>query len=366
MPELGSHFAVVQPGRRQQLIVDLGDQLPNEGTMRVRIRASRAEGVTQRIPSLQLSFGFRATDQGASVKRLSQQDLPIKAPFGQPEIYEWDVPLGEIVHRNTYRGEMELGDQPNPSEYISFSNSTVGIDGENPAVLIDHVEVTAPIYKQWPPQSHDNLFVESSNSKDESARAKEIIAGFMSRAWRGTPTARDIDRKLKLFDQLRKNSGDFQEAMIDVLATILTSPKFLYVLPGEQKAAQSETEDRLTENELATRLSLFLWCSLPDETLMELASAGRLDDPDVLRQQVDRMLADSKATRFNKHFVEQWLKMRPLEYLSPTKSEDGLDEALLESMKAEPVALFANMLANDSSVLEFIDSEYLVVKILIR
>ena len=73
------------------------------------------------------------------------------------------------------------------------------------------------------------------------------------------------------------------------------------------------------------------------------------------------MLADPKTTRFTKHFVEQWLKTKPLEYLSPTGDSEGLDEALLESIKREPIALFADMLRNDSSVLEFIDADYAVV-----
>ena len=100
---------------------------------------------------------------------------------------------------------------------------------------------------------------------------------------------------------------------------------------------------------------------LPDETLLELASAGRLGDDEVLRQQVSRMLADRRATRFSKHFVQQWLKMQPLEFLSPTRGEDGLDDALLESIKQEPIALFADMLRHNSSVLDFISSDYLVV-----
>ncbi len=362
MPEPGSHFAVVQPGRGQDITVELGDRLPDEGTMRVRIRASRAEGVEHRVPSLQLHFGFQATDQGRSIKRVSHEDMPIRASYGHPEIYQWDVPLSEIEHRNTYRGEMKLGEQPSPSEYIRFTNSTVGHDGadkENPAILIDYVEVSAPVHDEWPPKSHRGVFPESENSDDEIAYAREIIAAFMSRAWRRSPTAHDVDRKLQLFKRLRPNSRDFQEAVTEVLATILTSPKFLYVFPGQQQAEQAE--DQLSQNELATRLSLFLWCSLPDATLLQLASEGRLNDPEVLREQVDRMLADPRADRFAAHFVGQWLKMQPLEFLRPTRGNDGLDQALLESMKQEPIALFADMLRHDSSVLEFIDSDYLVV-----
>ncbi|QEG39323.1 DUF1592 domain-containing protein [Roseimaritima ulvae] len=364
MPEPDAYYAVVQPGSRQALTVELGDRLPDQGKMRVRIRASRAEGVERRIPSLQLYFGFQATDQGRSIKRVSQQDVQIRAPFGQPEIYQWDVPLSEIEHRNTYRGEFNLGDQPSPSEYIRFTNSTVGqedADEESPAILIDYVEVSAPVYDQWPPRSHRNVFVTSEDTHDENAAAREIIADFMARAWRRPPSTRDIDRKLRLFEHLRPSSRDFQEAVVEVLATILTSPKFLYVLPGELDAQQNEAQSRLSQTELATRLSLFLWCSLPDETLLQLSSDGRLSDPEVLRQQVDRMLADPRATRFSKHFVKQWLKMQPLEYLSPTRGTDGIDEALLESMKLEPVALFEDMLRHDSSVLEFIDSNYAVV-----
>lgn len=393
MPELSSVFAVVQPGSRQALTVELGDRLPDDGTMRVRIRASRTSGllentdltagkadaddciaavtsgeegmaVEERIPSLQLHFGFQATDQGRSIKRLSQQDVRIEAAYGQPEIYQWDVPLGEIEHRNTYRGEMKLGGQPSPSEYIRFTNSTVGLEGvdtEDPPILIDYVEVSAPVYDEWPPRSHRRVFIDSENSHDDNAYAREIITDFISRAWRRPPTPRDIDRKLQLFQRLRASSSDFQEAMIEVLATILTSPKFLYVLPGEQDGVQSQQKNQLSQNELATRLSLFLWCSLPDETLLDLASAGRLGDHEVLRMQVDRMLADPRARRFTQHFVQQWLKMQPLEFLSPTRGDDGLDSALLESIKQEPIALLADMLQHNSSVLEFIDSDYLTV-----
>lgn len=364
MPEPGSHFAIVYPGSRQALTIELGDRLPDEGTMRVRIRASRAEGADRRIPSLQLHFGFQATDQGRSIQRVSQQDVQVRASFGRPDIYQWDVPLSEIAHRNTYRGEMGLGDQPSPSEYIRFTNSTVTHDhaeSESPAILIDYVEVAAPVYDEWPPRSHRIVFFASENSQDEFTYAREIIAAFMSRAWRRTPTAREVDHKLQLFKRLRPISNDFQEAIIDVLAMVLTSPKFLYVLPGEQGTQQDPLQDQLSSHALATRLSLFLWCSVPDETLLQLASADRLKDHNVLRQQVNRMLADPRATRFARHFTQQWLKMQPLEFLSPGRAEDGIDAALLESMKQEPIALFADMLRHNSSVLDFIDSDYLII-----
>ena len=367
MPEPGTRFAVVQPKSRNGLTVELDDSLPDRGTLRVRIRASRAKGVAKRIPTLQLSFGFRSTDQGASVRRVSKQDIQIRASFGQPEIYQWNIPLDEIEFRNPYRGESELGKRPSPSEYLRITNSTLktdGVDNEDAAVFIEHIEIAAPVYDQWPPRSHRSMFIESKNSGDENAYARDVISAFMNRAWRRTPTASEVDRKLRLFKRLRPSCEDSQDAIIEVLATVLTSPKFLYVIPSEQQATEASDASKkvkLSQSELATRLSLFVWCSLPDETLLELAASNQLDNPKILQQQVDRMLSDPRADRFHKHFVQQWLTLQPLEFLSPTKGENGIDAALLESMKQEPIALFADMLSHDSSVLEFIDSDYSVV-----
>ena len=367
MPEPGKHFAVVQPGGRQAVTIALDDSLPDEGTMRVRIRASRARDAGQRVPELQLSFGFKSTDQGSFVTRVGEQDVRIEASFDQPEVYQWDIPLSEIAHRNPYRGKSKPGGSPNSSEFIRFTNrSLTNDDSGSSSILIEHVEVSSPFYEQWPPASHRDIFIESENSKDEFAYAGEIISAFMTRAWRRTPTADELDRKLQLFNRLRPDDQDFSQTIVEVLATILTSPKFLYVLPGEQQTTQSSVDDglakaRLSQNELATRLSLFLWCSLPDRTLLELAAADRLQDPNILRQQVHRMLSDPRSKRFHQHFVQQWLKLQPLEFLTPSQGNDGLDSALLASMKREPIALFADMVQHDSSVLEFIDSNYLVV-----
>ena len=364
MPEPRSHLAVIQPGSKDGLTVELDDSVPDQGTLRIRIRASRAQGVVQRVPTLRLSFGFRSTDQGAAVQRVSRQDLQIDAPYDQPKIYQWDIPLDEIQYRNPYRGESKPGDVPSPSEYLLFTNSTLKSDdkdSESCAVLIEHIEIATPVYQQWPPQSHRSIFFESENSENETVYAREVISAFMARAWHRTPTASEVDRKLRLFDRLRPNCEDTQDAIIEVLATVLTSPNFLYVMSSGHVASEPSTNVQLSQNELATRLSLYLWCSLPDQTLLDLAAAEKLDDPEILKQQVDRMLNDPRADRFHKHFVEQWLTLQPLDFLSPSKGDQGIDAALLESMKQEPIALFADMLSHNSSVLEFINSDYSVV-----
>ncbi|MEO1615536.1 MAG: DUF1592 domain-containing protein [Planctomycetota bacterium] len=362
-PELGSYFAVVQPGRRQSLTVELGNCLPDEGTMRVRVRASRSKDAGQTIPSLQLHFGFQATNEGRSVERVSHEDIAIAADWEKPKIYQWDVPLGEIKHRNSFRAELDLGSYPSPSEFIRFTNSTVeGNVGktESPAILIDYVEVTAPIYKDWPPASHRSVFIGSERVDNETQQAREILADVMERVWRRAPANHEIERKLELFQLLRPSSNDFQAAMIEVLATVLSSPKFLYILPG-QPGDDADKGSRISQHELATRLALFLWCSLPDATLRGLASDGTLADREVLQQQVERMLADPRASRFPEQFVNQWLKLRPLGFLRSDSNQGPLDDALLESMKREPTELFAHLLHSNANVMDLIDSNYVVI-----
>ncbi|GAB5405563.1 MAG: DUF1592 domain-containing protein [Aureliella sp.] len=362
MPEVGEHFAVIQPGSRDALTVELGDRLPDSGTIRVRVRASLKKNTGKRFPSLQLHFGFQSTNEGRAIQRVSRQDVQVTAPPEQPAVYQWEIPLSEILHRNSYRGETQLGDLPSPSEYIRLVNSTIkgDRDSDETAILIDHIEVTAPSYAQWPPQSHRQVFFRSENSDRETEYAREIISEFLQRAWRRVPTSSEVDRKLRLYDRLRPLSDGFEETIVEVLATALSSPNFLYVLPGRNETATQDTQ-QLTQVELATRLSLLLWCSLPDEELLELASKGRLREGQVLTQQVKRMLADPRCDRFSRHFVSQWLSMQPLEFLSPTRGDNGIDDALLDSIKQEPVALFTEMLRQDSSVMELLDSNYVVI-----
>ena len=104
---------------------------------------------------------------------------------------------------------------------------------------------------------------------------------------------------------------------------------------------------------------MFLWCSTPDEELLDLAAKGRLSDPDVLVSQVERMLADPRSRRFSEHFVRQWLGMQLLDYLNvDRKAYPQFDPSLKEAMQEEPVAFFHEVLQNNHSVLDFIHADY--------
>lgn len=350
-----SEFVAVVPSRKR-IVVELGNRLPDKGTMRVRVRASRTSDEDTAPPKLALEFGWQGDPDQKATLRISSADRVIEASSEKPEFYEWNIPLSDILPRNPVRNTEELGGaSTNPSEYIRLYNTS------STDLQYDYVEVSAPIYDQWPPPSHREIFVDSENRSDESAYAEKVISRFMRRAWRRDVTDAEVDSHIKLFDRLRPICDSFEQAVVETLAAVLSSPRFLYLVQTD--SSDAETANRtLDEFELATRLSMFLWCSVPDDELLDAAAEGRLRQPKELARQTKRMLADSRHERFSKHFVRQWLNMAPLEFVRISRrAYPDFDGDLMEAMQHEPVALFEEVLQNNHSVLDFLHSDYAVV-----
>lgn len=366
-PSVASDVVVIPPRRR--LVVELGNQIPESGTLRVRVRASRGEGSPQRIPSMQIEFGWQASNDSEATVRITDRDVAIDAEPGKPQFYEWNFPISELPTRNLLRTTAEMGALPGPSEFIRLVNSSVA-EGE---IQVDYVEVTAPHYEQWPPESHRRIFIESPNQADEPVYAREILTSFMSRAWRRPVTQAEVDQKLALLEGIRPQCDDFQEAMLEVLATVLSSPKFLYLVQASGDVAEVSADEQpeqattlspttLTPTELATRLSIFLWCSTPDEELLSLADEGQLHDPQVLASEVERLLADERSQRYSANFVRQWLGLQLLDYLDvDRKAYPKFDRSLKEAMQQEPVATFRDALQNNRSVVDFVHADHALV-----
>ena len=356
-PASVDHVALIPHGRNH-LVVELGNRVPDEGTMRVRVRASRASSENAYIPSMQLEFGWQASNEGRAIVRVSTEDTAVHASADQPQVYQWDIPLGEIYPRNSVRKSSPMGEMPNPSEYIRLVNSAAS-KGD---IRIDYVEVAAPVFDQWPPPSHRRIFIESEHRENEAMYAREVLAALMSRAWRRNIGEADIDQMIPLFQTVRKQCDSFEEAMVEVLATVLSSPDFLYVIQDDAsrdaiEGKPSESK-RISQEKLATRLAFFLWCSVPDDELLQIATDGRLTESKVLDGQIRRMLADDRSNRLSKHFVSQWLNMQLLEFLDVEENNRGFDPLLKEAMMQEPIALFGEMLEKDASVLDFIHADY--------
>jgi len=355
-PPAASQIVAVIP-TQQKLIVELGNRVPDRGTLRVRVRAARTSVEARGQPSLRLEFGWQASNDSAAAVKISDQDLAIDAPPDAPRFYQWDVPLSEIYPRNWVRKTAQMGQTPSPSEFVKLVNSSVSPSD----IQIDYVEVTAPIYETWPPDSHRRIFIEGAHRADEAVYAQQVLTRFMSRAWRRPATSGEIARKVALFNNIRPGCDRFEDAMIEVLATVLSAPQFLYLVRSDQPRQSRKNAGlvRLSDAELASRLSIFLWCSTPDSQLRDLAAQGRLGQPDVLTAQVKRLLADARSRRFSRHFVRQWLGLQLLDYLKvDKKTHRAFDADLKDAMQREPVALFHEVLQKNHSVLDFIHADY--------
>ena len=359
VPRISSHVAIVPP--QQEIKFDLGDHLPDTGNLCVRVRAARTSLESESYPSLRLFFGFQASNNSEGIRRIGVQDRAIKAAPGKPQFYEWIIPLGETP-RNLFRGIQKMGEIPNPTEFLEFHNVHQDTSKNSSAgIQIDYVEVSAPVNEEWPPESHTRIFIKSRHKKNETKYAREVLAAFMPRAWRRSVTKSEIDQKLKLFKQIRPVCDDFQEAMIEVLAGVISSPKFLYLVQSHP-ADEEDGLSNLNDFELATRLSMFLWSSVPDEELLILAKKGKLSNPRILARQTKRLLVDPRAQRFSKHFVRQWLGMQLLDYLDVDKEVyDHFDDYLKEAMQNESIALFQEVIRENHSVMDFIHADYAVV-----
>jgi mono/diheme cytochrome c family protein len=348
-PPVSPVVAIIPPSREFHL--DLGNSVPDEGLLSVRIRVGTSERKPGQTANLRLSFGFQTSNEGRGSVRLSERDIEVTALASDPQFLTFDVPL-ELLPRNPFRKTHKVGDLPNCTEYLEIQN----ISAARVNLEIDYVEVEAGLYETWPPASHTTIFFESPHQQDENAYSREILKRFMTRAWRRPIAEEDIAAYHELFQIYRPGFASFREAMIEVLATVLASPDFLYLVQIE-----SETTS-LSDLELANRLSFFLWSSIPDTQLLDLAFAGKLKSPDTLRAQIQRMLADPKARRFNQHFVRQWLGLEAIDTIVVDRFKfGGYNEAFQQTLIAEPHAFFDHILRHNRSIMDFLQSDYLVI-----
>ncbi|MDB4540647.1 DUF1592 domain-containing protein, partial [bacterium] len=345
--------AVLVMGPSNETKWNLDRFLPDEGTMRVSIRTGRTTMNPNEHTSLRLIFSAHTSNNANFSAVISDHDLPVTASVTNPQYVHFDIPLSEI-QRNPFR-KLETT-FPRRDEFLHIRNVSNARNSKEPLKLhIDSIQVTAPYYAQWPPKSHTDIFFSSDVRGDETAYGREVLNRFLPRVWRRPVEKREVDQFVHLFERYRADMPTFEEAMLEVLATALATPEFLYVVQYAGENDQT-SPNRISNSELATRLSLFLWSSIPDDELLRVAKEGSLTDPAITRQQVQRMLADPKAKRFHQNFVSQWLGLDGLNSVTHIK-----DPELLSAMEQEPIAFFEHLLTRNGSALDFLHSEYVLV-----
>jgi hypothetical protein len=185
---------------------------------------------------------------------------------------------------------------------------------------------------------------------------------FAGRAFRRPLKTEEADRLVSLMRFGWEANASKEEILQATIAAILASPYFIFRVEEDDASDFVDGVRNLNDFELATRLSYFLWSSMPDERLLQLAGEGKLHTPDQLEAEVERMLADGKSQALVKNFLGQWLQLRDLDALSPDPEKfSSFDANLRTSMRRETEMLFANILAEDRSLLELLGAEYTYV-----
>ncbi len=195
-------------------------------------------------------------------------------------------------------------------------------------------------------------------SSEEEPCAEKILSTLVRRAWRRPVTGADLEAPLRLFRETRAAEG-FEKGIEIALRAVLVSPQFLFRIERDPAEVRPEEAYRISDLELASRLSFFLWSSIPDDELLDLAAAGKLSDPAVLEQQTRRMLADPRSHALVNNFAAQWLQLRNLESAHPDpRLFPDFDHNLRESMRRETELLVETVLRQDRSVLELLRARY--------
>ena len=207
--------------------------------------------------------------------------------------------------------------------------------------------------------SRDRIFAcRPSSAADEVPCARIILLKLSRRAFRRTVTDSDI-RPLLAFYERGRGEGDFDHGIEKAIGAMLVSPDFLFRVERDPKGSAAGSVYRLNDFALASRLSFFLWSSIPDDQLLDLAEQGKLKDPVVLQQQVRRMLDDPRSQSLVDNFAGQWLYLRNLELSKPDADAfPEFDESLRQAFRTETSLFFQNILREDSSLLELLDANY--------
>ena len=207
--------------------------------------------------------------------------------------------------------------------------------------------------------SRRRIFVcRPTGPEDEEECAARIISNLLRRACRQPVDEADLVQPMALYHQARQH-GDFEDGIELALSSVLINPKFLFRVERDPDGVALGTVYRISDLELATRLSFFLWSSIPDDELLELAERGKLSDPDVLAEQTRRMLADERSRALVSNFAGQWLYLRNLDSITPDgRLYPDFDDNLRQAFRRETELFFESIVRENRSVVDLLKTDY--------
>ena len=318
---------------------------PREGVFRLQFRVG-GQAVDGRYPQMRVELGYQASGTVFPKKILAE--IEVKASQEKPEVVEFTGYMEDFPQLS-----FGLKDSPRYQKAgalrIWVSNVAArGKDRTLPALFVDSLDFAGPILSSWPPESHKKWLNAADKNVKEDDYARDVLQRFMKQAYRRPVSEAEVSPAFRMYKLSRSKSAPLEESIRSGMSLVLVSPKFLYL--AEPGSADKKPR-KLTGYELASRLSYFLWSSMPDEELFHLAENKTLLEPEVIRKQVRRMLQDAKSRRFVKHFTNQWLELDGLEQVS-------VNEDLRNDMRRESESFVAEVLYKDLNSLAFLKSDF--------
>jgi hypothetical protein len=249
---------------------------------------------------------------------------------------------------------LETPRQPYQAHFNSYRHPRI-----QPAVY--SISIVGPYDANGPGDtpSRRRIFVTlPANPNEEDAAAKRILSTLMRRAYRRAVTDADLQGPFELYRNARTD-GDFDAGIEMALSAVLVSPEFLFRVERDPEGIPPNTAYRISDTDLASRLSFFLWSSVPDDELLDEARAGKLHEPAVLEREVRRMLADARSRALVTNFASQWLHLRNLDGTTPDmRLFPDFDDNLRQAFRTETELFFESILREDRSVLDLLRANY--------
>jgi hypothetical protein len=315
--------------------------IPMEGEYEIRVMAYGHQGGTEPV-----KMAVRVNDE-----TVRQFDIP-----------QTENEAREFVTRTTLKlGTHRVG--------VAFLNDFWDPNESNPErrdrnLIVGYVHVRGPLNAevQGLPESHKRIiFVHPDTARTRRGATEQVLRRLATRAFRRPATDDEVNRLVALARSVRSEGGAYEQGIQLALQAVLCSPHFLFRSEPDLEGQGDKPRD-LNDYELATRLSYFLWSSMPDDELFELAEAGKLKSPEVIEQQVRRMLADPKSHALIENFAGQWLELRSLDQRTPDREMfPAFTDELREAMRKETELFLSAIIREDRSLVDLLDADFTYV-----
>lgn len=359
---------------------------PVHGNYRIQVKAVGDFPEDEKDPSenedlpLRLVMGYALAGDIGAAPFAPVGTTYLRRSETEPKVYEF---IGRIENhpsepeRQYRRGGTRTGNLVTIPESMVITPQNLFDDGtlndgipadQRPTAMIEWIEFESPWFDTWPPNHHRQILFDSPlRETNPTAYLEQVLARFLRRAFRRPVSDEEINRYIQIHAIHSKGSDSEEQAIRRTLAVALASPQFLYHLTSPDNAYR--------QFEIANRLSYFLWGSMPDRTLFDLAEAEQLDDPKVIREQVGRMIADPRSGQFVSHLAKQWFALEkclsiPINskrfprFLHRVQRGQHAGEevpfvpTIREDMVRETIALLAELMDKNLSFFELLDCDF--------